>query len=253
MTHYMNLVPSAFIKIANGYKTIELRLNDEKRKRIQINDAIIFNCVGNYDIIIAKVKALHRFDDFKALYEKLPLDKCGYPAQFLNISNYTDMERYYSKDQIKKIGALGIEIYNITAICDVKENIMDTDIINLLSPSVYNPTTERLLSRAKTYKESKKTLVYTYSENGKKLGIIVFEINNQDSTILDIAVNPENQYTGIGSKLIDFVLGKFNINKIVAETDDGAVGFYKNNGFVITDIKVKFDIKRYTCVKEKLK
>ena len=35
MTHYMNLSPSPFSKIADGSKTIELRLNDEKRQKIK--------------------------------------------------------------------------------------------------------------------------------------------------------------------------------------------------------------------------
>ncbi len=33
MTHIMNLEPSAFLKIEKGIKTIELRLNDEKRQK----------------------------------------------------------------------------------------------------------------------------------------------------------------------------------------------------------------------------
>ena len=42
MTHIMNLESSAFLKIANGNKTIELRLNDEKRQKINIGDQIEF-------------------------------------------------------------------------------------------------------------------------------------------------------------------------------------------------------------------
>jgi len=40
----MKLVSSAFRKIADGSKTIELRLNDEKRQRIKAQDTIVFNC-----------------------------------------------------------------------------------------------------------------------------------------------------------------------------------------------------------------
>ena len=69
MTHYMNLVPSAFAKIANGSKTIELRLNDEKRQRINVGDKIIFNLSSTYDIIIAHVKNLYKFSDFEGLYK----------------------------------------------------------------------------------------------------------------------------------------------------------------------------------------
>ena len=55
MIHYMNLVPSAFKKIADGSKTIELRLNDEKRQQINVGYTIIFNNISAKDIIRAQV------------------------------------------------------------------------------------------------------------------------------------------------------------------------------------------------------
>ena len=42
MTHYMNLNPQPFEMIAQGKKTIELRLLDEKRKKIAAGDVLIF-------------------------------------------------------------------------------------------------------------------------------------------------------------------------------------------------------------------
>ena len=117
--HYMNLYVQPFSKIADGSKIIELRLNDEKRQLINIDDTIIFKCTANNDTITAKVKALHKFADFKELYQHLPLDKCGYSKDELQTAHYTDMELYYTKEQIKKYGALGIELYNIciSSIC----------------------------------------------------------------------------------------------------------------------------------------
>lgn len=252
MTHYMNLVPSAFKKIANGSKTIELRLNDEKRKKIQINDTIVFHCVESCDIVIAKVQALYKFENFKGLYEQLPLEKCGYADNELSTAHYTDIEQYYSKEQIEEYGALGIELYDVCAVCDVKGNVTDTGIIELLALSVYDPTPERLLNRARKYQESDKTKLYAYLESGKYIGIVVFKINEQTATIFNIAVKPEHQGRGIGSKLADFVFDQFDIARIIAETDDDAIGFYQKSGFVITDTKIEFGRKRYTCIKTDL-
>lgn len=42
MIHNMKLNPEPFELISSGQKTIELRLNDEKRQRIKISDEIIF-------------------------------------------------------------------------------------------------------------------------------------------------------------------------------------------------------------------
>lgn len=251
MIHYMNLVSSAFSKIAEGSKTIELRLNDEKRQRINAEDTIVFNCYSTKDIITAQVFGLHKFSDFKELYNALPLEKCGYTVAELDTAHYTDMEKYYTKEQIEKYGALGIELFNVSSICDIKEIITEPDILILLAPSVYNPTQERLLNRAKKYQEDENTNIYAYKDHGKHKGIVIFKIAINSATILDIAVKPEYQGHGIGSKLIDFIFNSFNVDSITAETDDDAIGFYKKYGFTIADTKVEFETKRYTCVKNK--
>ena len=110
MTHYMNLSPSPFSKIADGSKTSELRLNDEKRQKINIGDMIVFRCTKNGDCITAKVKGLHKFPSFEELSKALPLNLCGYSQSELETAHYTDMEEYYSQEKIPKYGALGIEI-----------------------------------------------------------------------------------------------------------------------------------------------
>ena len=139
----------------------------------------------------------------------------------------------------------------IYSICDVKEKLSDSAILHLLAPSVFNPTPERLLSRAEKYQADDKTKAYAYADNGEYKGIIVFKIKEQTAEILDVAVKPEYQGKGIGSRLIDYIFSKFMVNKITAETDDDAIGFYKKYGFTVVDITVKFDAKRYTCVKNK--
>ena len=135
-------------------------------------------------------------------------------------------------------------------IIDIKLSICENRIYELLAPSVYNPTEERLLNRAKKYQEDENTNIYAYKDNGEYKGIVVFEILNNSATILDIAVKPEHQKCGIGSKLIDFIFNSFNTQNITAETDDDAIGFYKKYGFTAADTKVEFDTKRYVCVCE---
>lgn len=102
----LNDVP--FETIENGTKTIELRLYDEKRRKIKIGDTICFK--GKASTIKAIVKALHIFRNFDELYAALPLDKCGYTADELATASPEDMLEYYTKEQIKKYGVVGIQI-----------------------------------------------------------------------------------------------------------------------------------------------
>lgn len=41
-THKLSLHPEPFATIASGHKTIESRLYDEKRRKIQLGDQIVF-------------------------------------------------------------------------------------------------------------------------------------------------------------------------------------------------------------------
>ena len=136
-------------------------------------------------------------------------------------------------------------------IIDVKESLCDKSVYSLLAPSVFNPTSARLLSRAEKYQADDKTKAYAYADNGEYKGIIVFKIKEQTAEIPDIAVKPEYQGNGIGSRLIDYIFSKFAVSKIIAETDDEAIGFYKKYGFTVIDTRVEIYTKRYTCVKNK--
>ena len=104
----MKLNEEPFEKIKNGSKTIELRLYDEKRRKIKVGDMIRF--VSKTEKLTATVKALHVFKNFEELYAALPLVKCGYSANEIATASPNDMLEYYTKEQIEKYGVVGIEI-----------------------------------------------------------------------------------------------------------------------------------------------
>lgn len=110
MKHFMKLNPKPFYMIKSGIKTIELRLCDKKRQQIHKNDEIEFIHIESGEKIIVRVKDIHRFSSFDELYKSLPLEKCGYTKEELKTAQATDMDKYYSKQQQEKYGAVGIEI-----------------------------------------------------------------------------------------------------------------------------------------------
>ena len=112
MTHSMHLDPGPFEKIKTGAKTIELRLNDEKRRKIQVGDRILFgNRSDPSSSLLAEVVALHRFRDFRELYAVLPLEKCGYlTAEAVCHARAEDMLAYYPMEMQQAYGVVGIEV-----------------------------------------------------------------------------------------------------------------------------------------------
>ena len=113
-SHEMKLHAAPFEKIKSGEKTIELRLYDEKRQQIQQGDRITFTNTSTGERLTATVKKLLRFDSFAELYAALPLLQCGYTAEDFDTAHPTDMEAYYSAEEQKKYGVVGIELFPLT-------------------------------------------------------------------------------------------------------------------------------------------
>lgn len=110
MLHHMKLKQSPFEKIKNESKTIELRLNDEKRQMVQVGDFIEFSCLDNPECKIqTRVTALHHFISFAELYASLPKERLGYaPTETPDVNH---MDEYYPHEKQEKYGVLGIELY----------------------------------------------------------------------------------------------------------------------------------------------
>ncbi len=104
----MKLWRQPFRAIKQGKKTIELRLYDEKRRKIRVGDVLRFDLADGDESLTAEVIKLHVFPSFKQLYERLPLNKCGYDD--VSAAKWTDMEAYYSKEAQAAFGVVGIEI-----------------------------------------------------------------------------------------------------------------------------------------------
>ena len=64
MTHKMNLASSAFKSISIGKKTIEMRLYDEKRAKINVGDEIEFENIDTHQKIKCSVINLKIFVNY---------------------------------------------------------------------------------------------------------------------------------------------------------------------------------------------
>lgn len=107
-THYLRLDDEYFNKIKEGTKKIELRLNDEKRRKIYPNDIIEFTNRENGDTLKTKVVDLHIYKSFEDLYSKFSKELLGYSKN--EIADPRDMEKYYSRDEQQTYGVVGIEV-----------------------------------------------------------------------------------------------------------------------------------------------
>ena len=107
MRHQMKLQPAPFEKIKNGRKTIEIRLNDEKRQFLKVNDEIEFSLATDPDQKIqTKVLSLLLFATFQELYAAFSPEQYGGMSK----DEYADIYQYYSPEDQKKYGVLAIQV-----------------------------------------------------------------------------------------------------------------------------------------------
>ena len=106
--HNMKLKDVPFQAIKAGTKTVEMRLYDDKRRKVQVGDTIEFTHIDTKEKLNVCVIALHVHSSFEDLYNKFDKVSLGYAPH--EIALYTDMEQYYLSTEIEKYGVVGIEI-----------------------------------------------------------------------------------------------------------------------------------------------
>ena len=115
MIFRMKLQNEPFKQIKKEIKKIEIRLNDEKRKIFEINDYIEFTNITTLEIMFVKITNLYHFKNFEDLFN-------NFDNSILGCGSYEEMYKYYSKEEEKKYGVLGIEIKVLPKVNQVIHN-----------------------------------------------------------------------------------------------------------------------------------
>ncbi|MFC6177275.1 ASCH domain-containing protein [Companilactobacillus huachuanensis] len=106
----MHLNHQPFMAIKNGTKTIEIRLNDEKRSQLKIGNIIRFSDLTTDEMIETKVLRLECFSTFKELFQKYSGTIIGSPEQEPISELDCENQKIYSRQMEKQYGALAIKL-----------------------------------------------------------------------------------------------------------------------------------------------
>ena len=104
--HSMSLNPGPFVALKSGRKTVEMRLNDEKRQIVKAGDFIRFCNLDTNEQLLVKVVDRIVYPSFYELYSEHDKISIGYTES--ERAHPSDMLEYYSEDRIKKYGALAL-------------------------------------------------------------------------------------------------------------------------------------------------
>lgn len=136
----------------------------------------------------------------------------------------------------------------MNTIIDIKYDITSNNVLEVISLTHYKPTKEKMQLLTDSYLKNKDIKVFGYKIDANITGVIVINNHDNNTIIESISVAIQYRKMGIGKKLIHYVVDTLDINIIEAETDDDAVGFYRNCGFCIEDLGFKYkNVRRYRC------
>lgn len=108
MNMTMKLQPRPFEAIKSGAKDIELRLNDEKRRQLNVGDTISFSKLPDQtETIVAEVVGLLHYPTFAALVEDFAPQRMGGTDK---ASIVEGMAEYYSIEEQAELGVVGIRL-----------------------------------------------------------------------------------------------------------------------------------------------
>ncbi len=107
--HVMHLRSLRFEQIANGTKTIEVRIYDEKRQKLKVGDNIQFiNNEFPNKIITKTIKDIIKFPTLTELFQKVSLAEAGYPLGTSIEESTIDTQQYYNQIEEIRFGVVAI-------------------------------------------------------------------------------------------------------------------------------------------------
>ena len=196
--HEMKLQPEYFGYISSGSKRIELRLNDEKRQRIKINDQIIFLNEKTKDKLITHVNKIHKEKSFVELFKNFDISllasKNKTKEELLN-----ELSKFYTKEKQEKYGVLGIQIEPMFLISsNLNEKIID-EIYELTKEirNTYSDYKEWFYNK-QTKEENRKTI---YLKTDEIIGVV--NLKKEENKLCTIYLKEEYRNKGISNILLE--------------------------------------------------
>lgn len=230
--HEMKLQPEYFEYISSGSKRIELRLNDEKRQRIKINDQIVFTNEKTKDKLITHVNKIHKEKSFEKLFENFDISllasKNKTKQELLN-----ELSKFYTKEKQEKYGVLGIQIEPMFLISSNLNGKIIDEIYELTKEigNTYSDYKEWFYNK-QTKEENRKTI---YLKTNEIIGVV--NLKKEENKLCTIYLKEEYRNIGISNILLEEAFKYLDTTKPYLTCD-------KNNLKYLNNIIKKYNWKK---------
>lgn len=103
MNHQMKLNSAPFSDVRNGTQKVEVRLFDEKRQKVSIDDIIEFRKLPKLqEAVTVRVEKIKRYTNFRELVDDVSLELFG--ARYLDKSEILQEGSGYDEKEERKYG-----------------------------------------------------------------------------------------------------------------------------------------------------
>lgn len=104
----VHLHADVFEIVKNGKKDIEVRINDEKRRKLKVGDTLVFlKRPLDDEEIRANVVALEYYDFFEDLVNHYDMERI-YLKEYTKEQYLNEMKRFYTREEQEEYGVVAI-------------------------------------------------------------------------------------------------------------------------------------------------
>ena len=131
----------------------------------------------------------------------------------------------------------------------LKNEILQT--YRIYKHCMFMPTEEKFNNKVDLFLKDNSVKIFACFEQDKIVGIMIVSfIEQKKIEIIGIAVDASVRGKGVASYMIHQVVNNYGLLSVYAETDNDAVGFYRNNDFRIVEFSETYGnetVVRYKC------
>lgn len=133
----------------------------------------------------------------------------------------------------------------------VTEQVRDQRVAALVELAVF-PDPEQVEQALAFYEQNEQAELLAYIEQGEMLGVVGFKPSGEkEITITHIAVDPGSRGLGYGRGMLLDLMVRERPERVIAETDEEAVDFYRSVGFSVIGLGGSSSgLERFRCVYE---
>ena len=131
----------------------------------------------------------------------------------------------------------------------LKNEILQT--YSIYNHCMFMPTEEKFNNKVELFLNDDSVKIFACFAQDEILGVMVVSfLEQREIEIIGIAVDVSVRKKGVGSYMINQVVNNYGLLSVYTETDNDAVGFYRNYGFSVVEFSETYDgetVVRYKC------